>query len=92
VVSYRRNVAVDLPSLDPSDSTLGGFDGIAEIGFASLDDLIDAVADDTFLGRLDEGYSEYGEVDSRVTMVTTELLLDDGTPPDGLLTATEGAS
>jgi hypothetical protein len=75
VRSYRRSVAIEMPGLDPSASSLGGYDGIAEIGFASLEDLTEAVADDAFVRALDDGFSVYGDPSRRVALVTTELLL-----------------
>ena len=78
VRSYRRSVAVDLPGLEPGDSTLGRYDGVAEVGFASVEDLVVAVADDDFVAALDASHDDVADPGSMATMITTELLLYGG--------------
>jgi hypothetical protein len=78
VRSYRRSVAVDLPGLRSDGSTLGGYDGVAEVGFASVEDLIVAVAQDEFVAALDASHEDVTEPGSTTTMITTELLLYGG--------------
>jgi EthD domain len=78
VCSYRRSVAVDLPGLPPGESTLGRYDGVAEVGFASVADLVVAVADDDFVAALDASHDEVAEPAATTTMITTELLLYGG--------------
>jgi hypothetical protein len=78
VRSYRRSVAVDLPGLEPGRSTLGCYDGVAEVGFASVEDLVVAVADDDFVAALDASHEAVAEPASTATMITTELLLYGG--------------
>jgi hypothetical protein len=78
VRSYRRSVAVDLPGLRANGSTLGRYDGVAEVGFASVEDLIVAVADDDFVAALDASHEGAAEPATTATMITTELLLYGG--------------
>jgi hypothetical protein len=78
VRSYRRSVAVDLPGLDPAGSTLGRYDGVAEVGFASVEELVVAVAEDDFVGALDASHAAVTEPGTSATMITTELLLYGG--------------
>jgi hypothetical protein len=78
VCSYRRSVAVDLPGVRPGDSTLGRYDGVVEVGFASVQDLVVAVADDAFVAALDASHEDVAEPGSTATMITTELLLYGG--------------
>jgi hypothetical protein len=78
VRSYRRSVALDLPAMQSDDSTLGRYDGVAEIGFASIEDLVVAVADDDFVAALDASHEDVTKPGSTTTMITTELLLYGG--------------
>jgi hypothetical protein len=78
VRSYRRSVTVDVPGVASAGSCLAGFDGVVEVGFACLEDLARAVADDDFLAALDATHGHVAEPAGTTTMVTTELLLYGG--------------
>lgn len=78
VRTYRRNVALELPGLNGNGSRLAGYDGVAEIGFTSLEDLIAALADDGFIDALDATHRAAAEPARTTTMITTDLLLYGG--------------
>jgi hypothetical protein len=78
VRSCRRSVTVDLPGTERGRSSLGRYDGVVEVGFASAEDLIVAVADDGFLGALESCHADLVEPASTATLITTELLLYGG--------------
>jgi EthD domain len=78
VRAYRRHVVLELPGLRVDDSALAGCDGVTEIGFTSLQDLITAVADDGFVGALDGAHRAVAEPTRTTTMITTDLLLYGG--------------
>jgi len=75
VRSYRRSPVIGLPGITGTDSTLGQYDGVVELGFASLRDLTAALENDEFVDGLNEGFTGFADPGSRLVMVTTELTL-----------------
>jgi len=74
VRSYRRSARITVPGVTDEPTTVSHLDAMTEIGFASLDDLFAALADDRFVAALAE-LDPVADRSRQRSMVTNELLL-----------------